>query len=87
MASASSNNAVFVFERVGDGIQVTNDPSELSGAGFLPESSAGPYLALSEDGSVAAWRCEGVTREAFVQAVPEPVAHVPGVECPDAGKK
>jgi hypothetical protein len=46
-------------------------PQRLSGAGYLPESPAGPYLALSGDGALAAWRTEVQTltessREAWI---------------------
>jgi len=67
----------FAFDLAGDALQVSTQPAWLSGAGFLPEASHGPYLAISDDGSQCAWRTEGATREAFVARVP---AAQPAVE-------
>jgi hypothetical protein len=62
---------VFAFDPSGDAVQVTSQPAFLSGAGFLPGSLHGPYLAISDSGSQCAWRSEGATREAFLGAVPQ----------------
>lgn len=65
---------VFVFARVGPALRVTQQSAVVSGAGFLPESFHGPYLAVSDDGRLCAWRTEGVTREvrtARVAAAPQ----------------
>jgi hypothetical protein len=61
---------VFAFDPIGAATQVSSQPALLSGAGFLPEASHGPYLAISDDGSQCAWRTEGASREAFVARVP-----------------
>jgi hypothetical protein len=68
----------FAFDFAGDAVQVSTAPGYLSGAGFQPEASHGPYLAISDDGSQCAWRTEGVTREAFVARVP--IAQPPAEE-------
>lgn len=70
---------VFVFGRVGTALRVTKQVGVLSGAGFLPESLHGPYLAVSDDGRLCAWRSEGAMREvhtARVAAAPQDAVQV-----------
>lgn len=56
---------VWVFGAQGPAVPATRQPDALSGAGFLPESLDGPFLAVSDDGARAAWRSEGTTRELY----------------------
>jgi hypothetical protein len=63
---------VFAFGPSGDAVQVTAQPAAISGAGFEPEAAHGPFLAISDDGSLAAWRTEGASAEAFLARVPQP---------------
>jgi len=72
---------VWVFGPTGDAVRATETPMHLSGAGFEPEATHGPYLAVSDDGTRAAWRTEGLTREAYMAVVPQaggpaPATHV-----------
>jgi len=60
----------WVFGPTGSAVKASKIPMALSGAGFLPESSHGPYLAVSDDGTRCAWRTEGATREAYMAVVP-----------------
>jgi len=46
---------VICYGPSGDGHALDTVPAELKGAGFFPDSTAGPYLALSTDGSTAAY--------------------------------
>ena len=62
---------VWVFGPTGEAVLATETPMHLSGAGFLPESTHGPYLAVSDDGTRVAWRTEGLTREAYMAIVPQ----------------
>lgn len=64
-AGASLAHA-YVFGRVGPARRVTSAPAPLSGAGHLPDAVGGPFLAVTDDGSLAAWRVEGATRELFL---------------------
>jgi hypothetical protein len=57
---------------------------ELTGAGFLPDAQAGPFMAVSDDGGVAGWRARvfdpvemKTTREAFMGRVQPPPGEVP----------
>jgi len=68
---------VWAFSKQGEARRATPAPAWLSGAGFLPESLVGPFLAVSDDGALCAWRQHvGMTTEAFVGDV-EPVPPVP----------
>ncbi len=58
---------VFAFQASGAALQATSAPMFLSGAGFLPEYTAGPTLALSTDGSRVAWRSEGMYRDCWLR--------------------
>ncbi|MEE8468634.1 MAG: hypothetical protein V3T22_09275, partial [Planctomycetota bacterium] len=60
---------VWVIGRDGPARRATRFPGTFSGAGFLPESPHGPYLAVSDDGALCAWRSEGLTREAWMAPV------------------
>jgi hypothetical protein len=68
---------VFVFGPTGGMRRATKQAMRVSSAGFQPEWSHGPYLAVSDDGSRAAWRATvnqaGEDKhEAFMAAVPQP---------------
>jgi len=54
---------VWVFSMSGLATRVTQTPCRVSGAGYLPESRGGPYLSVSNDGLLCAWRTEGPSRE------------------------
>jgi hypothetical protein len=58
---------VLTCRRLGGAVVASERPMKIPGAGFLPESPAGPALALSTDGSWVAWRAEGTSREVFVR--------------------
>jgi hypothetical protein len=58
---------VLTTRRTGAAVLASEQSMEIPGAGFLPEDSTGPALALSTDGSWVAWRAEGSTRECFVR--------------------
>lgn len=67
----------FVVASQGAARRVSDVPSRLSGAGFLPESDHGPYMAVTDDGGLAAWRVEFATsREARVGRLDNPQAEV-----------
>ena len=69
IAGADATQAhVFAFRAAGDPVRVSQVAAPLSGAGFLPATN-GPHLALSTDGSWAAWRTEGLSREVFARPV------------------
>ncbi len=46
----------FVLGATGAAQPMSTQPQSLSGAGFLPEASDGPWLAVSDDGQQCAWR-------------------------------
>ena len=57
----------YVIGALGTALQASRVPTRLSGAGFLPEANHGPYMAVTDDGELAAWRAELQTsREARV---------------------
>jgi hypothetical protein len=67
---------VLCLGRTGTAEPVDPAPQHLSGAGFLPGSHGGPYLALSADGTTAAWRTvvpetptQAASREAWLGRV------------------
>jgi len=61
---------VYTVGQLGLATRATHEPQNLSGAGFLPESSIGPTLALSSDGSMVAWRIQNpLSAETFVGRV------------------
>lgn len=72
-----STQHVFVLGRGGAARRASRVASSLSGAGFLPESLHGPYMAVDDEGRLAAWRVEAPTsreaRVARVEAAPRPV--------------
>jgi hypothetical protein len=75
IAGASASSAdVLAFTSSGAAVLVTTERADLSGIGSAAEIVSGPFLALSTDGSHCAWRSEGLTREAWVRAVPLPAA-------------
>lgn len=67
---------VWVFAASGPALRASQDAGPVSGAGFLPESLHGPYLAVSDDGRLCAWRQEGVTRECLLARVASPAMQV-----------
>ena len=72
-AGASGDLAFpFVFGATGPALRVHDVPARLSAAGFAPAYDNGPYLAVSDDGALCAWRVEGLTRELFLGRVPAP---------------
>lgn len=54
---------VFTCGPSGDAVQVSRTPAPVSEAGFLPDHSAGPKLALSPDGEWVAWTTAGYSAE------------------------
>lgn len=71
--TAPDSQHAYVFGNSGSMRRVSTTPERLSGAGFLPESRAGPFMAVSDDGALAAWRRDGSSREAFLARVqPQP---------------
>jgi len=68
LAGAGPDRAlVFVCQSSGTARQVSDQPRFIPGAGFLPEEDSGPFLALSTDGSWAAWRAGGTSGECFAR--------------------
>lgn len=75
-----SSQHAYVFGALGPAVRATEVPVHISPAGFEPDWHHGPYMAVSDDGRLCAWRTEGiVSREAHltrVQATPQPAAQV-----------
>lgn len=74
---------VFVFTSSGAARPASSAEMKLAGAGFLPESLGGPYLAVADDGMNCAWRARGsgsYRAELFVGTVPDsssgPTVHI-----------
>ncbi len=62
VAGADSSTAYpFVFGATGPARRASTTPSVFAGAGFLPETPSGPYLAVSDDGTQALWRATVTT--------------------------
>ena len=61
---------VYVISTLGSVARATPTSARVSRAGYLPEDLDGPYLAVSNDGGLCAWRTERNTREAFLARVP-----------------
>lgn len=72
--SDAANQLPYAFDVSGPAVAASTQPAAISVAGFEPEASDGPYMAIRDDGQQAAWRIEaGVTREillAHVQPAP-----------------
>jgi hypothetical protein len=72
--SAALNQFPFAFDASGNAVAVSQRAAQISIAGFEPEVSDGPYMAIRDDGLQAAWRIEqSVSREvmlAHVQPAP-----------------
>jgi len=68
--SAAQLADVYVISAQGAVARATPLPARISRAGYLPEELDGPYLAVSNDGALVAWRTERNTREAFLARVP-----------------
>ena len=56
----------WLFAKQGPAQRANSQPMAISNAGWLPDTQHGPYLAVSDDGVVGAWRVEGAKREAFL---------------------
>lgn len=71
IAGASSTEAhPFVFDACHDAVAVDPTPRALASAGFLPDHLAGPYLAVSDDGTRCAWSVLEASPEVYVGLVP-----------------
>ena len=46
---------VWVFGPAGPAVRVSLAPAEIADAGFAPQHAGGPWMALSDDGALAAW--------------------------------
>jgi len=78
VAGESATQAhVFAFHSSGPAVCVTDTPAAVVDPGFLPQSPAGPNLALAPDGSRAAWKVTGVSGEIFSRRVPGSVVPAP----------
>lgn len=56
----------FVLGSSGSAIKMNDTPGNIRGAGFLPDSLDGPFLAVSNDGQDCAWvAIEGNSRELY----------------------
>ncbi|MEM7517436.1 MAG: hypothetical protein AAF368_11010, partial [Planctomycetota bacterium] len=66
---SSLTSHLWHFGRQGVLTRVSDRPMPISGGGFLPESRNGPYLAVSDDGRLAAWRSETEQRELYLARV------------------
>ena len=75
---------VWVFGPTGAAVRVSQTARLLSGAGYLPEALQGPFMAVSDDGTLCAWRSEGLTREAFLAKVQPPPGQSPQQVSADA---
>lgn len=64
--NAPNDAHAWVLGAAGPAVQVSENPGTLAGAGFLPDATNGPYLAVSDDGSVAAWKTVDGTGEAWL---------------------
>lgn len=63
---------VYVFGETGIAKRVTHEPGRLANGGFLPETGNGPFLAVSDDGTLAAWReVADTSAEGFIGRVPD----------------
>jgi len=65
--NAPSDAHVFVLGATGAAERVSENPGTIAGAGFLPDALNGPYLAVSDDGSLAAWKTVDGTGEAWLR--------------------
>ncbi len=60
--------------------RASDTPAALSGAGFLPEVQGGPWLAVSDDGTLCAWKTgagHAYSRELYLGRVPASPAEAP----------
>ncbi len=78
IAGASESEAhPFVFGATGAATCFCDEPTAMSGAGFLPYATNGPWLAVSDDGRACAWRVglgHAYSRELWVASAPAPTA-------------
>jgi len=62
IAGSDAQNAYpYVFGASGASQRANAAPSVFTGAGFMPQSPSGPYLAVSNDGTQAIWRTSVTT--------------------------
>lgn len=66
----ASGQHVYVFGANGDARRASEAPAPISPAGFSPAYGHGPFLAVSDDGTRAAWSTKTVlSRECFLNRV------------------
>ncbi len=76
--SGPTSQFAYAFGTTGDATPLSTQAETLSGAGFEPEASDGPYLAIRDDGQQAAWRIEtATTREIYLAEVHPPSGQQP----------
>jgi len=63
--TSGSSTHVFAIGATGNAVRVSDQPARISVGGFLPQDRNGPYLAVSDDGRLAAWRQEMTDLEGF----------------------
>ncbi|MBK7643872.1 MAG: hypothetical protein IPJ19_12640 [Planctomycetes bacterium] len=69
-----AHQLAFAIGGTGGATAVSQQPAAISIAGYEPEASDGPYMAIRDDGQQAAWRIEaGITREVLLAHV-QPLA-------------
>jgi len=72
LAGASASELVpYVFGAAGPAAPAATAPTAASGAGYAPDSTFGPFLAITDDGETVGWRAETTPAGA-----PEPVHDV-----------
>jgi len=74
---------VWVFGAAGPAVRASHAPAEVADAGYLPAYGGGPWLALSDDGSLAAWVERTVVSAAPLVAVRD--VRLQRVTAPSAG--
>lgn len=66
----ASGQHVYVLGQSGDARRASEAPALISPAGFSPQFGHGPFLAVSDDGSRAAWSTQSVlSRECYLNRV------------------
>lgn len=79
--SALNSLHAWTFTNAGAAVRATRDPHRMTEAGFLPEFTHGPFMAVSDDGHLCAWRARiDDSNELFVRRLDVPptvaAAHV-----------
>lgn len=82
--SAAGALHAWVLSASGPAARASRDRQPMSGAGYLPEALHGPFLAVSNDGDLCAWRTEeALSREVYLRRASAPAAqpatHVTGI--------